>query len=1007
MDESGRCTLHPGIQLRHKKKNGEWRILLNACPLCVSGLPPTGQPICTGTQQDGMGEATSTTMEGGGGEEQGSPSDNNEVLIADGGGDAPSEVPPAIQIHNIDGQQSSPRSEKNTERHLSPSSELDRKIQKRKKKSKSKHKDKEGKSGRRSSLASSKSSPGARPRSPSPQSPALRNKVLSVGGDSGKKQEGENGSNNTTPTTVESSFSSPGPGLEYGDFLQYLESGLRERDLSKQRAGQRLLEQQLNQHNNHQQQTTNDIDRRGSSTDRRISEYSAAETVENYDSSHGAEASAEDEKTNLDVKETTTQRVPKAPLIPQEQEKHHHMPQNPNVTPKLSSDNRPALPSPPLARRSSPQAAPPPKTPPKTPLNQQKSSESSIPAFCLLTPKSAKAVISLPTQVDDNASEEKLLSQSQTSPNTRVYYDVQLLSECSEPNLHRSEPALHGIAKRPDPEDTDEFNQMYLGQHHQAQSPRPTSSPLPRRPSPIQSTSPAPRREYQVAQQHQMQEPLVQQEQQQPRPSNSNNNGTQNVLEQDEVSVMSMSSVIRNMVAKKQTQHRGDQQIQEEDDEDDDDDSQSSSSSSSSSSSCSSSSDSDSYSTDQGRSSYNSRGRMINTCDYDDKGRCKRHPTVRLRQKQFMRGWKVVLSNCPECCLDEMRRVKDARLRRKSSRTGSLQSSPSSRGSRSRNTGGSKSRGSRSSKGSSHHRNRRRTKNKKKGSSNKNPPISQLSLRNSPSRDSSGNSNDEYDDSRSVGTASTITISSYTHSSVDRWQNYASDSQQVASNTDAAAANVTRMPYTAAYGERGWYTGQVDSSTGIPHGVGTMNYGNGDIYQGEWRDGLSASPSKTGEEPPATGGNGGGGGTLHSPPRINMHARPSPWQYRQRQQFTASRSPSLCGRSYLATLNEDGSSSDYEYTAPTASSGRSQPVHSPAAPVAQRMVVCGMRWTDSRGDSGTYTGEVNGLNIPDGVGSMRCESFTIRVVLCCFHACSFLLSVSIEPPHTTPQMMMV
>ena len=29
-----------------------------------------------------------------------------------------------------------------------------------------------------------------------------------------------------------------------------------------------------------------------------------------------------------------------------------------------------------------------------------------------------------------------------------------------------------------------------------------------------------------------------------------------------------------------------------------------------------------------------------------------------------------------------------------------------------------------------------------------------------------------------------------------------------------------------------------------------------------------------------------------------------------------------------------------------------------------------MMWTDSRG-SGSYTGEVNGLNIPDGMGSMR------------------------------------
>ena len=36
----------------------------------------------------------------------------------------------------------------------------------------------------------------------------------------------------------------------------------------------------------------------------------------------------------------------------------------------------------------------------------------------------------------------------------------------------------------------------------------------------------------------------------------------------------------------------------------------------------------------------------------------------------------------------------------------------------------------------------------------------------------------------------------------------------------------------------------------------------------------------------------------------------------------------------------------------------------------QRKVVCGMPWTNSSG-SGMYTGEANGQNIPDGVGSMR------------------------------------
>ena len=49
----------------------------------------------------------------------------------------------------------------------------------------------------------------------------------------------------------------------------------------------------------------------------------------------------------------------------------------------------------------------------------------------------------------------------------------------------------------------------------------------------------------------------------------------------------------------------------------------------------------------------------INKHEYDAKGRCVRHPNVRLRKKKaFGRGWKVLIHRCPECCLDELRMVK-------------------------------------------------------------------------------------------------------------------------------------------------------------------------------------------------------------------------------------------------------------------------------------------------------------------------------------------------------------
>ena len=48
----------------------------------------------------------------------------------------------------------------------------------------------------------------------------------------------------------------------------------------------------------------------------------------------------------------------------------------------------------------------------------------------------------------------------------------------------------------------------------------------------------------------------------------------------------------------------------------------------------------------------------IITCLFDRKGYCIRHPMVQLRKKKFLGGWNVMMNNCPECCMEEMRRLK-------------------------------------------------------------------------------------------------------------------------------------------------------------------------------------------------------------------------------------------------------------------------------------------------------------------------------------------------------------
>ncbi|KAL3808437.1 hypothetical protein ACHAXA_003368 [Cyclostephanos tholiformis] len=51
---------------------------------------------------------------------------------------------------------------------------------------------------------------------------------------------------------------------------------------------------------------------------------------------------------------------------------------------------------------------------------------------------------------------------------------------------------------------------------------------------------------------------------------------------------------------------------------------------------------------------------MTDTNKFDPKsGRCIHHPQVRLRKKKlFGKGWKVLMSACPDCCVGELRRIR-------------------------------------------------------------------------------------------------------------------------------------------------------------------------------------------------------------------------------------------------------------------------------------------------------------------------------------------------------------
>jgi hypothetical protein len=320
----------------------------------------------------------------------------------------------------------------------------------------------------------------------------------------------------------------------------------------------------------------------------------------------------------------------------------------------------------------------------------------------------------------------------------------------------------------------------------------------------------------------------------------------------------------------------------------------------------------------------------IKTYEYDHKGRCVRHPTYQLRKKKVFKGWVTLMSNCPECCLDEMRRVKKKYEEQQVSSPGG---------------GGS------SSVSNSVSSSVKKTKKKKKQSS-QHPPITQLRV----------SSRGSGVDDNSSETASTFTnTSSFTNTS-GRWQNYLSSNTSVAS-APPTTLRVTRLPYNDQYNEKGWYTGQV-SMAGLPHGWGTMNYANGHTFEGEWRNGVSVTPSKAREAPAVLLGGGEGGGNFYSPPPHHHHQSHqlhlSPQEHRRGGSVSG---PPVSRRqlTQLEPLRED----------PLASSLHSKNKFDPP----QSRIVSGMPYRDNRGCViGVYTGEVDERNVPNGIGSMRYNS---------------------------------
>ena len=191
---------------------------------------------------------------------------------------------------------------------------------------------------------------------------------------------------------------------------------------------------------------------------------------------------------------------------------------------------------------------------------------------------------------------------------------------------------------------------------------------------------------------------------------------------------------------------------------------------------------------------------MTEPSAFDDKGRCAKHPHIKLRKKKMLGGWKVLLVNCPDCCIEEMLRM------RREGNTGSGGSKTGGRG--------------RSKTGRTPKEGRKRRSSKDgNGSLNSNsaggmPPISQLTIRTHGRHENNADS-----DVESTGSsASELTYGTMT-SSQQQYNPYVREFKSTEDNsgsTPSGPHRVTRMPFTDAYGDRGWYTGEVASGSGLP-----------------------------------------------------------------------------------------------------------------------------------------------------------------------------------------------
>jgi hypothetical protein len=253
----------------------------------------------------------------------------------------------------------------------------------------------------------------------------------------------------------------------------------------------------------------------------------------------------------------------------------------------------------------------------------------------------------------------------------------------------------------------------------------------------------------------------------------------------------------------------------------------------------------------------------LETAEYDSRGRCVRHPNIRLRRKKLLGGWKIIIGHCPECCLDEMRRVRDQIDRQELERNGG--------GGKQRDDDQEEEDGDGDDMDEEERERRRiRKEKKKKKKSDRHREREHRSGKPRHTADA-----EESFDPTILGAGGGAPQHTAHHQQDHHYsvQQYHQPPPPPVPKRTMVLSMAFIDPQT---GYRGTYTGQVNSLNYKPDGKGTVYYASGSIAEGTWANGILVERENGGGMNVDQGDGGGMASELErtaGPPKIGRGGR--------------------------------------------------------------------------------------------------------------------------------------